>query len=86
MKISIIFAAALMTLALAACDRAATVVTPAVVTVPTPVPGPAGPTGATGSTGSMGSTGATGDTGATGQTGKTGGDTVVIIPSAPASR
>lgn len=87
MKFSIIFSAALMALALSACDRPA-VVTPAVVSVPTPVSGPAGPTGATGSTGSMGSTGstgATGDTGADGQRGKTGGDTVVIVPPPPPS-
>ena len=81
MNYSIIFSAAAVALALTACDRPAAVVTPAVVTVP--VPGPAGATGATGSTGS---TGSMGSTGATGATGKTGGDTVVIIPSAPASR
>lgn len=88
MKYSIIFSAGLMALALSACDRPA-VVTPAVVTVPTPVPGPPGPTGATGSagstgatgsTGTMGITGATGDTGSQGERGKTGGDTVVIVP------
>lgn len=93
MKYSIIITAAVMALALSACDRPAAVVAPAVVTVP--VPGPAGATGATGSTGSTGSagstgstgyTGATGDTGATGATGKTGGDTVVIMPTAPASQ
>lgn len=94
MKYSIVFSALLAALALGACDRP-TVVTPAVVQVPTPVPGPAGPTGATGSTGytgatgaagGLGATGATGDTGATGQTGKTGGDTVIIVPPAPANR
>ena len=73
MHYSIAISAVVMAFALSACDRPAAVVTPAVVTVP----GPAGPTGATGSTGS------TGDTGATG---KTGGDTVVIMPAAPASR
>lgn len=82
MKYSIIITAAVMTLALSACDRPAAVVTPAVVTVP----GPAGATGATGSTGSTGSMGSTGSTGATGATGKTGGDTVVIVPAAPASQ
>ena len=81
MKYSIMVSAVVMALALSACDRPTTVVTPpaAVVTVP----GPAGATGATGSTGSTGSTGATGspgDTGATGERGKTGGDTVVIVP------
>ena len=90
MKYSIIFAAVLVALATSACEKP-TVVTPNVVTVP--VPGPAGPTGATGAgglTGSTGSsglagpTGATGATGATGEPGKTGGDTVVVIPPAPA--
>jgi hypothetical protein len=73
MKYSIVFSAALMALALSACDRP-TVVTPAaVVTVPVAGPaGPAGATGATGSAGSTGSTGSTGDTGATGSTGNTG--------------
>ena len=82
MKQSIIFSAALLalaTLTLAACDRPTVVTTPAVVTVP----GPAGPTGATGSTGN---TGDTGNTGAQGQRGATGGDTIVIVPVAPASR
>src|SRR5665647_456099 len=75
MKYTIVFSAALMALALSACDRPTVVTPPAVVTVPVPgpaVPGPAGATGATGSTGSTGSTGATGDTGATGSTGGTG--------------
>ena len=91
MKRSIIFPAALLalaTLTLAACDRPTVVNTPPVVTVP----GPAGPTGATGNTGNTGSTGstvATGDTGSTGsqgQRGATGGDTIVIVPTTPASR
>lgn len=92
MNYSIVFSAALVALALTACDRPATVVTPAVVSVPTPVPGPAGATGATGATGSAGSTGSTGYTGATGATGSTGdtgaegqkgktGDTLVIVPA-----
>lgn len=82
MKFSIVFSAAVMALALSACDRP-TVVTPAAV-ITVPVPGPAGATGATGATGSTGYTGATGapgDTGATGERGKTGGDTVVIVPA-----
>ena len=95
MKYSIFFTAAFLTLALSACDRPA-VVTPSVVTVPTPVPGPAGPTGATGSTGSTGTTGSTGSSGSTGSTGATGdagaegqrgktGDTTIIVPTpAPA--
>lgn len=86
MKHITIFSAALIalaTLTLAACDRPTVVNTPAVT-----VPGPAGPTGATGNTGSTGSTGATGDTGNTGsqgKTGATGGDTIVIVPTPPAS-
>lgn len=92
MKHSKLFSAAFLAVAvlgLSACDKPA-VVTPTVITVP--VPGPAGPTGATGSTGSTGATGDTGApgytgaTGATGAKGSTGGDTVVIIPAAPASR
>ena len=91
MKRSIIFPAALLalaTLTLAACDRPTVVNTPPVVTVPGPA-GPTGATGNTGSTGSTGSTGATGDTGSTGsqgQRGATGGDTIVIVPTTPASR
>jgi len=99
MKYTTVFSAALMALALSACDKPTVVTPPAVVTVP--VPGPAGPMGATGSTGYTGATGAagspgsTGDTGATGSTGdtgvqgqrgKTGGDTVVIVPAAPPAR
>lgn len=91
MKRSIIFPAALLalaTLTLAACDRPTVVNTPPVVTVPGPA-GPTGATGNTGNTGSTGSTGATGDTGSTGsqgQRGATGGDTIVIVPTTPASR
>lgn len=99
MKYSIIFAAVLSALAVSACDKKPTVVTPAVVTVP--VPGPAGPTGATGSsgmtgqtgasgatgstgyTGATGSSGGTGATGATGEPGKTGGETVIVVPPTP---
>jgi len=91
MKVSIMFSAALMALALSACDMRPAPVAPAtVISVPTPVPGPAGATGATGATGDTGAkgytgytgaTGSTGDTGATGDTGKTGGGTVVIIPA-----
>ena len=51
MKYSIAFSAALMALALSACDKP-TVVTPAAV-VTVPVPGAAGPTGTTGSTGEV---------------------------------
>lgn len=48
MKYSMVFSAALMSLALSACDRP-TVVNPAPV-VAVPAPAPASPTGATGST------------------------------------
>ena len=90
MKYSILFSAVVLALGVSACEKA-TVVTPAVVTVP----GPAGPTGATGSTGAVGSTGSTGATGsaggagatgATGDRGKTGGDTVVVVPAAAPAR
>ncbi len=69
MNHSILLAALLTTVGLAACDR------PAVVAVPVPVavPGPAGP---------QGSTGATGETG---NTGKTGDGTTVIVVAPPAS-
>ena len=75
MKYSILISAGLMALALSACDKPTTVVTPAPAVVAVPVPGPAGPTGATGATGSTGYTGApgaSGDTGASGATGATG--------------
>lgn len=89
MKYSIVFYAAVVAVALTACDRPSTVVAPAVVAVPTPVPGPAGPTGATGSAGSMGATGASGSAGTTGTPGDTGpegqkgktGDTLVVVPA-----
>ncbi|OGB01089.1 MAG: hypothetical protein A3E25_15375 [Burkholderiales bacterium RIFCSPHIGHO2_12_FULL_69_20] len=81
MKRTLLFAALITTLSLAACDK------PTVVNVP--VPGPAGPQGATGNTGSTGSTGdvgSTGSQGATGNTGATGsageGTTVIVVPPA----
>ena len=86
MNRSILFAALIATMSLAACDK------PTVVNVPAtnvPVPGPAGPqgatgnTGSTGSTGEMGSTGSQGATGNTGATGKSGdGTTVIVVPPA----
>lgn len=98
MKLSMILSAALIALAVTACDRP-TVVTPAAV-VTIPVQGPAGPSGAagekgaTGSTGSIGSTGDTGAPGYTGATGSTGdkgdtgksgnGTTVIVAPAEPA--
>jgi Collagen triple helix repeat (20 copies) len=93
---STIFSALLLmgALALGGCDRTTVVPAPSVVTVPGPA-GPAGPagntgntgaTGSTGTTGSMGMTGNPGDTGAQGKTGATGGDTVIVLPAAPASR
>lgn len=89
MKYSVVCSAVLFVLSLSACDKP-TVMTPAVVSVPVAVPGPPGPTGATGASGLTGSsgapgmTGSTGDTGARGEPGKNGGDTVVVIPPAPA--
>lgn len=85
----VIWLPALLTaLSLAACDKPTVVNvpanSPAVVPVPVAVPGPAGATGATGNTGPSGSDGAKGSTGATGATGE--GTTVVVVPSAAASR
>jgi hypothetical protein len=68
--------AALMAVALSACDRQPAAAPLVVIAVP----GPAGPAGATGATGS------TGDTGAKGATGRTGGDTVIIVPPAAPAR
>ena len=90
MKTSTIYSAVILSaavVALSACDRPATVVTPpAVVTVPGPA-GPAGPSGRSGTTGTTGTTGATGATGSMGEKGATGGDTVVVMPPAvPASK
>lgn len=68
MKYSMVFSAALMVVALSACDMRSPAAPPVVVTSP----GPAGPAGATGATGSTGSTGSTGYTGAAGSTGDTG--------------
>jgi hypothetical protein len=97
MKYSVVFSAVLMALALGACNKTTTLAPPAAAAVP--VPGPAGPAGATGSTGEVGATGNTGaqgstgdagatgntgSTGATGDRGKTGGDTVIVVPAAPA--
>lgn len=70
MKHSILTAAMLTALALTACDRPTTVVTPAPAVVAVPVPGPAGATGATG---------------ATGDTGKSGQGTTVVVVTPPAS-
>lgn len=82
MNHSILTAALLAAMTLAACDR------PTVVAVPVSVPGPAGPTGATGSTGNTGSTGAMGNQGNDGLKGATGrpgeGTTVIVMPAASA--
>lgn len=102
MKYSIVFSALLAALALGACDRPTVVTPATVVQVPVPgpagptgatgstgytgAPGATGDSGATGAPGGSGATGATGDTGATGQRGKTGGDTVIIVPPAPADK
>jgi hypothetical protein len=77
MNYSILFAAALAIVGLAACDKPTVVNTPApivntpppvtqVVPVPVPVPGPQGPTGADGAKGDPGK----------------GGDTVIVVPPA----
>jgi hypothetical protein len=91
MNRSILMAAMLAALSLAACDK------PTVVNVPTPVavPGPAGPQGETGSQGNTGNTGVTGATGSPGYDGSKGepgkpgaGTTVIVMPpaaSAPAN-
>ena len=73
MNSSTLFAALLMTVSLAACDK------PTTVNVPSPtvgVPGPAGPQGNPGSTGSDGQRG---------DTGKTGDSTTVIVEPAASS-
>ena len=75
MNRSMLLAALLAVLTLAACDRQPTVVNVPANTVA--VPGPAGPQGATGSQGSQGDTGKTGD-----------GTTLIVVPpaaSAPAN-
>ena len=76
MKNSLLLAALIATLGLAACEK--TVVAPPATAPVVVVPGPAGPAGATGATGATGSTvavpGATGATGATGAAGATGYD------------
>lgn len=97
MNRSMLIAALLAALSLAACDK------PTVVNVPpTPaaVPGPAGPQGATGNPGRKGDTvinvpavpgpagpqGATGEPGSKGETGKSGaGNTVIVTPPAPSA-
>jgi len=71
-SISLAAAALLATLALAACDRPATIVVPPAATVA--VPGPAGPAGEAGAQGSTGNTGATGKPGE--------GTTVILVPPA----
>jgi len=80
-SIALIASALFAMLTLAACDRPATVVVPAAVTVP--VPGPAGPAGEAGAQGSPGATGAQGNEGNPGATGKPGeGTTVIVVPPA----
>ena len=77
-RVALLTAAVLATLALAACDRPATVVVPAVVTVPGPA-GPAGETGAQGNQGNQGAMGMQGNDGNQGAMGKPGGGTTVIV-------
>jgi hypothetical protein len=80
MNRSMLIAALLAALSLAACDK------PTVINVPpTPaaVPGPAGPQGAPGDPGSKG---ATGNPGSKGETGKSGDSpAVIVIPPAPSA-
>ena len=95
MNRSMLIAALLATLSLAACEKPTVVNVPA---TPVAVPGPAGPQGATGGQGATGTQGASGDVGATGSMGATGsqgatgksgdGTTVIVMPpaaSAPAN-
>lgn len=80
MNHSLLAAALLVTVSLAACDK------PTVVNVPPPAvgePGPAGPQGATGATGNQGVDGNKGTPGAPGDN-----TTVIVLPpaaSAPAN-
>ncbi|MBK8738891.1 MAG: collagen-like protein [Betaproteobacteria bacterium] len=96
MKTSMLIAASLALVVLAACEKPTVINTPAPVVVAppsttfVPVPGPAGAPGATGSTGMTGETGSTGSTGSTGMPGADGqkgapgkgGDTVIVMPPA----
>jgi hypothetical protein len=86
MKYSLSLCVGLVLISLAGCERPATVVTtpPAVVPVPTPVPGPQGAPGAPGEKGESGPMGAQGPQGEQGKKGS--GDTVVIVPPAPEPR
>jgi hypothetical protein len=78
MNRSLLMAAMVFSIGLAACDK------PTVVNVPpTGAPGPAGPPGATGEPGSQGGTGNKGEAGKAGE-----GTTVIVMPpaaSAPAN-
>ena len=77
MKYSMLLAALVTMLGLAACDKT-TVAPPATAPVVI-VPGPAGPTGATGATGATGGAGATGATGATSL--PSSGGAVIVVPA-----
>lgn len=77
MNRSILIAALLAALALAACDRPVVVNTPP---APVAVPGPAGPPDATGSQGSPGAPGYDGSKGEPGTPGT--GTTVIVTPPA----
>lgn len=81
MNRSMLLAALLAAVTLAACDKQPTVVNVPATAVA--VPGPAGPQGATGSQGNQGNDGSKGDTGKTGD-----GTTLIVVPpaaSAPAN-
>lgn len=71
---TLLIAASLLVMNLAACDKPTVVNVPPPATAAVPVPGPPGPAGSTGSTGSTGATGATGD-----------GATVVVVQPPAAS-
>lgn len=81
MNRTLLIAALLATLGLAACEKQPVVVN--VPATPVAVPGPAGPQGAAGTEGSKGATGVQGETGKTGQPGGEG-STVIVVPPAPA--
>lgn len=78
MNRTLLIAALLATLGLAACDKQPVVVN--VPATPVAVPGPAGPQGAAGT---QGTAGVQGETGKTGQPGGEG-STVIVVPPAPA--
>lgn len=81
---SLLIAATLVAMNLAACERPTVINVPAPAPTPAPapapVPGPPGPQGATGNQGNDGLTGNTGSTGSKGAPGE--GTTVIVVPPA----